>query len=40
MAEDVIGVDCSGDFAEVMQGLACIDGNQVAGHALSKPIPD
>ena len=40
MAQDVVGVDCTGDFAEVMQCLARIDGNKVAGHALSKPIPD
>ena len=40
VAEDVVGVDCPGDFTEVMQRLACIDGNQVARHALAKPISD
>ena len=38
MAEDVIGMDGSGDLAEVVQRLARINGNQVAWNAVAQSV--
>ena len=38
VAEDVIGMDGSGDLAEVVQRLARINGNQVAWNAVAQSV--
>ena len=38
VAEDVVGMDGSGDFAEVMKRLARIHGNEVAGNAVAQSV--
>ena len=38
MAEDVVGVDRTCDFAEVVQGLAGVHGDEVAWHVVGQSL--
>ena len=38
VAEDVVGVDRTCDFAKVVQGLAGVHGDKVARHVVGQPL--
>ena len=38
MAEDVVGMDGSGDFAEVMKRLACVHRHKVSRNAVAQSV--
>ena len=38
VAEDVVGVDRTCDFAEVVQGLAGVHGDEVAWHVVGQTL--
>ena len=38
MAEDVVGVNGSGDFAEVVKGLSCIHRHEVSRDAVAQSV--